>query len=357
MTAEKKKLKVGIVGLGHLHPRSYMAHFKAISTTEVVAVCEGDGQLRESFCREFGVRGYGSLDEMLDKERLDVAAIFLPHADCPEAAAKCAAKKIHLMVEKPMAASAAGADAIVKSARKEKVKLTTGYCWRLHPVAREFKRVIDDGLIGRVVGGEGRCAAGRLTRYIDGHSPWMLQKARSGGGPMYNLGVHWIDLFRWVLADEVVEASGRNVRVNTQYDIEDNSFAHLKFAKGAVVALDISYTVPDAFPHGRDLYLSVRGTQGVISWSPAYEGEKDTLFVCSDHPHFAGSPMVSRDFDAKPTQGYSGLMGREYVRAFADAILQGKEPPITGEDGLAALRVVEAVYRSDRERRWVAVAA
>lgn len=355
MRALNKELKVGIVGLGHLHPRSYMPHFRAIGSTQVVAAAEANENLRESFCREFGVRGYATLDEMLKKERLDVAAIFLPHADCPEAAARCAERKIHLMVEKPMAASVDGAEQIVKTARKRRVKLTSGYCWRLHPVASEFKRLIQGGAIGRVVGGEGRCAAGRLTRYIEGNASWMLQRKRSGGGPMYNLGVHWIDLFRWMLGDEVVEVSGQNVKVNREYDIEDNSFAHLKFAKGAIVALDISYTVPDAFPYGRDLYLSVRGTQGVISWAPAYEGQKDVLFICSDHPQFAGSPRVSREYELQPTPGYSGYMGREYVRTFAEAIVRGKKPVVTGEDGVAALRVVEAVYRSDKQKQWVAV--
>jgi predicted dehydrogenase len=172
---------------------------------------------------------------------------------------------------------------------------------------------------------------------------------------MYNLGVHWIDLFRWMLADEVVEVSARNVKVNTAYDVEDNSFAHLKFSKGTIAALDISYTVPDAYPYGRDLYLSVRGTQGIVSWAPAYEGQKDTLFICSDHPHFSGSPRVTRQFELQPTQGYSGFMGREYVRLFAEAVLNDGQPPITGEDGLAALRVVEAAYRSDAENRVVAV--
>ena len=349
------KLKVAIVGLGHLHPRSYMAHFQAVPDIEVVAVAEADASLREPFCRDYGVNGYRSLDELLAGETPDVAAIFLPHADCPEAAEKCAAKGIHLMVEKPMAASAVGAQRILEAARKAGVKLSTGYVWRLHPVAREFKRIMDEGLIGRVVGGEGRCAAGRLTRYIEGHSPWILQSKLSGGGPMYNLGVHWIDLFRWILGEEVAEVSGRNVKVNTDYDIEDNSFAHLRFSGGAIVALDISYTVPDAFPHGRDLYLSVRGTKGVMSWAPAYEGQKDALFICSDHPAFASSPKVLREYELQPTPGYSGFMGLEYVRAFVDSVRSDREPPITGEDGCAALRVVEAVYRADAEKRWVDV--
>ncbi|MEI8315771.1 MAG: Gfo/Idh/MocA family oxidoreductase [Verrucomicrobiota bacterium] len=341
-------MKIGIIGLGHLHPRSYMPHFQAIPGVEVAAVVEANTGLREAFCRDFKLPGFATVDELLKTVKLDVAAIFLPHVDCPAAAAQCAARGIHLMVEKPMASSAAGAAAIVQSARQAGVKLTTGYAWRLHPVASEFRKIIQSGTIGEIVGAEGRCAAGKLNRYIEGHSPWILQKALSGGGPMYNLGVHWIDLFRWFLEDEVAEVSGRNVKVNTQYDVEDNSFAHLKFSKGAVVALDISYTVPDSFPHGRDLYLSARGTRGVISWAPAFEGQRDTLFICRDKAE-------SREYDLPPTPGYAGGMGREYVRSFIDAVANNRPLPVTGEDGVAALQVVEAIYKADKEKRWVGV--
>jgi predicted dehydrogenase len=222
-------------------------------------------------------------------------------------------------------------------------------------VARDFKQIIADGLLGRIVGAEGRCSAGRLQRYIDGHASWMLQKSRSGGGPMYNLGVHWIDLFRWMLGDEVVEVSGQNVKVNTQYDIEDNSFAHLRFSRGTVAALDISYTVPDAYPYGRDLYVSVRGTQGVVQWSPAYEGQKDALIICSDHPAFSGSPRVVREYELQPAPGYSGYMGVAYVKNFVDAILNQTPVTISGEDGVAALKVVEAIYRADAAKKWVSL--
>ena len=356
MRKADRVLKVGIVGLGHLHPRLYMPLFKAVATTEVVAVMDANAALREPFCAEFGIKGYDSVDAMVKAHKLDIAAIFLPHVDCPAAAEACAQAGANLMVEKPMAASAEGAERIVRSAAKHGVKVTTGYCWRLHPVAKEFMKLVQSGVIGKPVGAEGRCAAGRLQRYIDGNASWMLQRAQSGGGPMYNLGVHWIDLFRWILQDEVMEVSGQNVKVNTAYDIEDNSFAHLRFSSGAIAALDISYTVPNAFPYGRDLYLSVRGTQGVISWAPAYEGEKDILFVCSDHEESAAAPRRQLAYELEPVKGYSGVMGLNYVRGFAEAILKDRRPLISGADGVAALKVVEAVYRSASEKRWVGVA-
>jgi predicted dehydrogenase len=339
-----KVLSVGIIGLQHLHPRSYMPLFNAVEETRVVAVAEPDPSLRDPFAQDFGLRGYGSFEEMIEKESLDLTAIFLPHVGCPPVAVACAEKGLHLIIEKPIAADCQGAKEIVAAADKAGVKLTTPYTWRYHPVAREMKRLIDQGLLGRIVGCEGRCAAGRVQRYIDGHAGWMLEKSRSGGGPMYNLGVHWIDLFRWLLGDEVQEVQAKNVKINTEFDIEDNSFALLTFRSGAVLALDISYTVPASYPYGRDLHLGLRGTRGVLSWSPSFEGVRETLFLCSDSDAFADSPRRHISFELESAEGYSGIAGLHYIRDVARCIINDRPLFVTGQDAIEALRVVEAVY-------------
>ncbi len=354
MTANpERELTVGLIGLRHLHPRAYMQSFAAAGGYRVVAAAESDAAVLEKFCADFPVKPYRDWREMLERQKPDLAAIFLPHADCPETAAACAEAGVHVMVEKPMAASAASLRGAIEAARRAGVILTTPYVWRCHPVARRMKEYVAAGILGRVVGCEGRCAAGRVHRYIEGNAGWMLRKAESGGGPMYNLGVHWIDLFRWLLDDEVVEVSGKNVKVNEEFDIEDNSFALLTFSRGAVVSLDISYTVPEAYPHGRDLFLGLRGTGGVLSWSPSFEGVREELFVCSDAGEFGLSPRQKIQFELEPVPGYAGVMGVQYLRELAQAIHAGAPAAITGEDGLRALEVVEAIYRSAESGRTV----
>jgi len=285
-----------------------MTLFEAIPGTTVIAAAEANPSVLGRFVKDFPMRGYADWRELLEKERLDLAVIFLPHADCPDAAVACAERGVHALVEKPMAASVEGVRRMIGAADKAGVILSTAYVWRYHPVVRQMKKLIEEGVTGRVVGCEGRCAAGRLSRYIEGNAGWMLEKARSGGGPMLNLGVHWIDLYRWLLADEVTEVIGKNVRINQQYDIEDNSFALLTFSLGTVLGLDISYTVPDSFPLGRDLHLALRGTAGVISWSPSFEGAKERLFVCSDSGEYSQPAHQHLDFELPPQAGYAGAL-------------------------------------------------
>ncbi|MDD3117824.1 MAG: Gfo/Idh/MocA family oxidoreductase [Victivallales bacterium] len=351
----EKILKVAIIGLGHLHPVTYMPHFAACAKTQVVAASDQLAELRDDFTRQFGVKTYADWRELLEKEQIDLAYIFLPHCDMDAAAIACAERGIHVVVEKPVASTAAKAEAIAAACAKANVLFSTPYLWRFHPVTRKMKEVIDSGMLGRIVGCEGRCAAGGLHRYIDGHSEWMLDKNKSGGGPMYNLGVHWIDLYRWLLDSEITKVSGKNVRVNQQYNIEDNSFAIAEFASGATLALDISYTVPDSYPYGRDLYLAIRGTEGCINFAPSFEGFEQTMMICSNHPKFGGAPRQIIKFELEKVPGYCNSLGLEYVNTIADDILNGKKPFIGGDDAVRVLRVVEAIYEAAQTERTVAV--
>lgn len=344
-------LNVAIIGLGHLHPVSYMPHFIKCARTNVIAASDPDPGLRNDFAKQFNVKTYEHWQEMLASENIQLAYIFLPHCDCDAAAVACAARGIHVVVEKPVASTSAKATAITTACRQHNVLFSTPYLWRYHPVIRKMKTTIDSGVLGQIVGCEGRCAAGGLHRYVEGKSEWMLDKTKSGGGPMYNLGVHWIDLYRWLLSSEITEVVGRNVHVNKACNIEDNSFAIATFASGATLALDISYTVPDSYPFGRDLYLGIRGTEGCINFAPSFEGTEQTLFICSNNPKFGGAPRQTIQFQLENVPGYCGSLGLEYVNDIAGNILNKQTPFIGGDDAVKALAVVEAIYESAQSGR------
>ena len=339
-------LNVGIIGLGHLHPFTYMPHFIKCSKTNVVAASDGKEQLRSNFSKQFGVKAYADWRDLISKEKIDLAYIFLPHCDCDSAAIACAKKGINVVVEKPVANTSKKARQIADACAKGNVLLSTPYLWRYHPVTRKMKEAVDSGVLGKIVGCEGRCAAGGLHRYIEGHSEWMLDKAKSGGGPMYNLGVHWIDLYRWLLNSEITEVIGKNVHVNKSYNIEDNSFAIATFDCGATLALDISYTVPDSYPFGRDLYLAIRGTEGCINFAPSFEGTQQVMLICSNNKKFGGAPRQTIRFELDNVPGYCGPLGLEYVNEIADNVIKGKKPFIGGNDAIKALEVVESIYES-----------
>ena len=90
----------------------------------------------------------------------------------------------------------------------------------------------------------------------------------------------------------------------------------------------------------------LRGTGGVLSWAPSFEGVKERLFVCSDSGEFASAPRRHVEFELQSHPGYTGILGVHFIADLAESIRAGSVPAITGEDGLRALEVVEAIYRS-----------
>ncbi len=340
-----KPLGVGIIGLSHLHPRDYLPLFAQVPQTQVVAVAESNKEFLQEVTSQTGLQGYEDYNALLERKDIDIVAVFLPHAQCPDAVEAAANHGKHIIVEKPMASTAVGIRRMVDAAESNNVKLSVPYLWRYSVVSREIKRIINDGALGEILSCEGRCAAGKPERYMK-LSPWILDKEKSGGGPMHNLGVHWIDLFHWLFDDEIVSVQGMVTRNTPDITVEDSSFALARFSKGAVAILDISYSVPASYPHGRDLYVGIRGTKGAISWSPAFGGIGDELFVCSDAPGYGCAPLRTLSFTAQDVPGYCGIMGLEFIQDFVQVILEDKEPLILGADGAKALDVVEAIYKS-----------
>lgn len=363
MVAKKKTLKVAMIGLQHLHPRGYMTLFRRCEGVDVVCAYDPDERILNSFCTEFGIKAYADFGRMLKEEELDIAVIFLPHCDCAKAAIKCAQIGLHLMIEKPVSDTLSGVRQIAAVADEFNVKLTTGYCWRYHPVVKAMKEIFTQGLIGKLVSVEARLSAGRVDRYIAGHAEWMLQKNKSGGGPMYNLGVHWLDLINYITEDPVTEVCATNLYTSDKYDIEDSSLVLMKYASGAAGTLTTSYIIPNSYPCGRDLYIGLRGTAGVLSYCPRYEGEQgnggvpniDVLELYSSSPKMTGSAARQYRFQIDPVDGYSGYMGKAYVERFMDAIRHDRTPDIPADAAVSVLQTVDAIYKSAEKKKWVEV--
>ena len=127
-------------------------------------------------------------------------------------------------------------------------------------------------------------------------------------------------------------------------EIEDNSHALLVFESGAVASLDISYSAA----YGYDLFVQIRGTEGIISWKPQMEGAGTVEIIRSGERDVV-------EIKEERVEGYGGVWGVRFIEEFLKAITENSQPPITGEDGYKALRVVEAAYESSREKRFIEV--
>jgi predicted dehydrogenase len=338
---------LAIWGLHHQHPRWYWPLFANLPQFRPVCICDSDEEFLKSEAAFFQVDALADPAKMLERRDVEAVMIFLPHAEMPEAVDQAVAAGKHVLVEKPMGATVADVERICQIAADTPLKVTTGYCWRYDPVARKIKEWIAAGLLGEVIHFEGRMAAGGAWRYIRDHAPWMLDD-RQGGGPIWNLGVHWIDLFHWWTGDRVITAQGVRKFYGGEpgRTIEDSAYALLEYESGAVGLLDMSYSAPRSCPQGRDLFISIRGTLGMVNWSPSWGGADSEALLVSDHESLAGRPVERLRMPTPQVTGYCGQMGLDYLGDWAEAIRQDRPVGIPPADGLRAAVVAEAIIRS-----------
>ncbi|MFB3891419.1 MAG: Gfo/Idh/MocA family protein [Phycisphaerae bacterium] len=346
-------LGLGMIGLHHQHPRWYFPLWANLPEYRPLAISEADESFLVSERAFFKLDAVADYRRILDRKDIDVVAIWLPHSRMPQAVADAAAAGKHVIVEKPCAADVVGAAKIAEVARRfPRIRISAPYCWRTHPVSAEIVSAVRKGLLGEITAVEGRLNAGGAHRYIRDHAEWMLKSAE-GGGPMWNLGVHWIDYFRWLTGKEVLSVSGATTGPvgSPPRDIEDAAQAVLKFHGGAIGILDISYALQDSYPDKRDIYVAIRGTLGAIAWKPNWEGTSNELLLVSEHPSVGSQKSRVLPIACKQVPGYCGQMCWEWLRDFAAAVREERPPLVSTDDMLAAVKVADAFYRSVKSGR------
>lgn len=351
-----KPIGLAIWGLHHQHPRWYWPHLKAMPEFAPLCVCDADGALAADKADGFGVDAHDDPGAMLARDDVEAVLVFVPHRQMPEAVARCVAAGKHVLAEKPMGGSAADAARVSEIAAGTGLKVTTGFYWRFNPAAARIRGWIDEGLLGRIVHLEARFNGrlGGAAAYVRDGAPWMLE-AGQGGSPMFNIGVHWIDLLYWLTGLEVTAVQGVAARLggDPPRATQDIASGLLEYAGGAVGVLDVGYTVPASYPRGRDLWISIRGTLGCADWIPSLGAEDQELLLASEHASL-GAETVRRIVEpTAQVAGYAGAMGRAFLADFAGAIRSGREVSVPVSAGQRAAEVAEAVLRSAADGKRV----
>ena len=322
-------LRLGLVGCGAIARRAHLPAFKKAGTVDVVAFASRTRASAEAASQEWGGGevhdDWRELVERTDIDAVDICTINSLHAPVAVAAARSAK---HVLVEKPMACTVAEADDMVDAAAASGVVLMAAHNVRFAPPFTAARRAMER--VGRPVGV--RAAFGHAgPKGWAPESTWFFVPELAGGGALIDLGIHMIDTLRYVLGDEIVEV-GALLLPGADGEVEQAAQVVLRFGGGAIGSLHASW----AARPGPDHQLTVFGTDGTLH----LDGRTPLTFV----PAGGGKP---EPVDLEPAAS-------PYA-AFADAVAGGVPPPVTGEDGRAAVAVVEAAYQSARSGSFVAV--
>jgi predicted dehydrogenase len=352
---------LGIIGAGAIG--TVHAETAVRNGLRVVGVWDVHPEKAKTLAAARGGAAVGSIDELLDLPEVEAVAIAVPNAVHASCAVRALARGKHVLLEKPMAMSTKECDEILAAAGRAGVVLQMGFVCRGTPTALAAKRFIDAGRLGRIY--HAKCSIHR-RRGIPGLGGWFTTKAMSGGGPLIDLGVHVLDLTRWLAGSpRVLRASGacwgtfgapieryRYVemwagppRLNGTFDVEDHATAFVRCEGGLTIEMNVAWAMnqPEgALKDGVHLFGDKGGCAFEIFGNECSLATEEDGAIVDVRPMLApGDPSI-RAWDAQYAQ-------------FRDALRGGVPPHATGADGRTIQALVEAIYRSSAEGREVDV--
>ena len=329
---------VGLVGCGDIAP----AHAKALASAsgaKLVACMDVVESSAKSLGEEHGVPWMTGLDELLGRPEVELVTIATPaftHLPITEAAAK--ARK-HVLCEKPLAASLPEADGMIAACKRAGVALSTCFPLRYLGPAKWVKSLNEAGALGEVIEirlhGVGAKPESYWTGGYSGRTTtdWRKSRAQSGGGVIITNLIHNIDLARAVTGLEVARAYAETGTFTTDVEVEDLGIASLRYSNQAIGLLEASSCFLGG---GVERDFTLLGTKGQVRFG--FWGGKCEGYFTEPIQGMPAGEWVPKEFQSVTHVDFYNDLGA--------ALRAGKRPPVTGEDGRAALEVVLAIYRS-----------
>ncbi len=357
----ESRLRVGVVGagVGRAHLRGYAALPKAV---EIVALCDADESRLEQVGNEFNIPlRYPDADALFASGKVDAVSLCVPNSLHAPLAVSALESGLHVLCEKPLAETVESGRKIVAAAAESTGKFVVAYTRRARPDVRWLKQAISEGVLGdiyQIKTGWTREAG------IPGWGGWFTDKQIAGGGPLIDLGIHMLDAAMWMVGyPQPLTVSGmtfanfgprqsKTFRYKAatgmpgQYTVEDAANAFIRLQGGINLNVEVSWASHQR-PGMDDYFLSLMGTQGTAELYVANYTTHDTLTLYTE---VAGAPVIT-----KPIVDASVNDHVENVAQFVWCILDDTPPPVTAEQGLVGLQIVEAIYLSAEQGREVSL--
>ena len=348
-----KKVKIGIIGCGNI-ARTHLRSYSKDDRVEIYAFCDLEIDKAEEMAREFGVdpqgRTFADVEDMVKLEELDAVSVCTwnnTHALCAIAALKAGK---HVLCEKPMSVNASLAADMIRAQEESGKHLQIGFVRRFGDDCKLLKEFNENGFFGDIY-----YAKVKNLRRHGAPGGWFIDKKRSGGGPLIDLGVHIIDLMCFILGEDVRPVSvyaatfrklgsRPELRDSVSYvasradkdvecDIEDLASAMIRFSNGTVLTAEVSFELNQTVSD--DTSIEIFGSKG-----GARVGSKMTL--CS----VVEGRLANVELSAESGFDFHESFSRE-TKHFIDCILDPSiECRAPASAGLKMMKIIDAVYKS-----------
>jgi len=329
----QEPVRIGVIGAGGMGT-SHAQGIRTLQRARVAAVSDSDEARGTKLAAEMGVPWFGDYQQMLREGGIDAVSIASPPFMHKEMALAAAAAGKHVFCEKPMAVNVADCEAMIQAAGQAGVTLMVGQVLRFLQPFLKVRELVDSGAIGRPISAE-------VTRIGGGDSAWTVPwraRLEQSGGLLLEINAHEIDLLRCLGGDVASVYAEADNYIHPDADYPDLAFVLLRYRNGGIGCLYSSNASPLGETSGK-----VQGTEGAIRYNGWGKRGSIELRRLRDTQT---TVFRLEDLEAPPGVAYE-------LDRFAEAVLTGTTPVVTGLDGLKVVEIARAAYTSASERRPV----
>jgi predicted dehydrogenase len=325
---DSKNVRYAVVGLGWIAQEVVLPAFKNAKNSELAALVTDDPVKAEELGKKYQVSQtmeYAGYDGLLRSGFIDAVYIALPNNMHKDYAVRAARAGIHVLCEKPMADSVAECEEMIHAAERNDVRLMIAYRLHFEPANLKAIEMIKEGEIG-----EPRIFSSVFSQQVTEGN--VRLKKSLGGGPLMDMGVYQINGSRYLFQDEPIEVFGAGANSGDERfsEVHEMATGILRFPGDRLAVFTCSFGAATA-----DAYQVV-GTKGELWLEPAFDYHADyKLRIKMDGKEKESSFDKVDQFGAE-------------IEYFSECILNRVDPEPSGYEGLADIRVVEALLLSMR---------
>ncbi len=347
------KLRIAIIGTGNIS-NAHMNAYEKLENVEIIAGCDINEERVRAYCEKRSIPVfYTNHKELLEKEKPDAVSICTWNNSHAKIAIDCLNSGVNVLCEKPLALNHAQALAMQEAAEKSSAILMVGFVRRFDKRTVIVKDFIDNNRLGELY-----YAKTGVIRRCGNPTGWFSDKARSGGGPLIDLGVHMIDMCRYLMGKpKAVSVYGAtfdklgprtDVKMMNRYrpmddgdmcDVEDFASAMIRFDNGCVLSVEVSFTLHTA---NEKLYCEIFGSEAGAEIAPDFKiaGTMDGYNVDIE-------PKYSED-----KNNFQSMFDRQ-IAHYVECNINGTECISPIEDGVELMKILDGIYKSASTGREV----
>ena len=337
--------RVAIIGLGMAVTPHAKSLLDLADRVEIAAAFSRSPERTAAFAKEFAIPTTNDLDAIVADKSISAVLILTPPWTHLDLVRRMAGAGKHILLEKPVEATTARAIELVDIYRRAGVTLAMMLQHRFRPASLALAELCAAGGLGHLAAASVSIRWWRPQSYYDESGRGTL--ARDGGGVLLTQAIHTLDLFLSLVGPVSEVAAFAGTSALHRMETEDIVGAGLRFANGAIGTLDATTASYPGFPERIEI---VGGKGTAVLTGGALE-----LFFQDGRREQVGSAQATGG-GADP-MAFSHEPHRAAITDFLDAIDHGRQPRISGAAALAVHRLIDALLRSGRERRAVAVAS